>query len=385
MKIEIKYRHPLDHSLDWSGRGKAPKWYDYALGNGFTEEALLVETQLAHGVTDSEYDLGIGEVTRLSTQPVAIVSDVRLELAETAPSSAVALAREFGYDGPLTQGYIEDEIRAYQRRTVETCLELGRRLLLLRELSQIGTEFDGRLKLLGFSRATAYRFMQAAAKSSKSANLTVLSTQVKSVSAFLELITHDDDELKEIAEMDDIDRLSASQLRERLRNSEQSINRLQTDLNTASSRLSAEAKTLPPPLLSREVDKQIQAALNAEAMGAAALDLLNRQVGEMAGGGDYLAERAATLHSCLSAMASRVSMAFSALQAVADDCEISLPPRPQMVVSEEMARDYLAAHTGYIEIAIELAQKALIARGDVIGRGRGRLPGSKNKQKTGEA
>lgn len=305
-------------------------------------------------------------------------------LAATAPPSAIALARDFGYVGPLTQGYIEDEIRAYQRRTVEVCLELGRRLLLLREFSQIGTEFESRLGLLGFSKSTAYRFMAAAAKTSKSANLAVLATQVKSVSAFLELITHDDDELKEIAEMDDVDRLSASELRERLRNSERSINRLQSDLNTASSRLCAEAKTLPPPLLSREVDKQLMAALNAEAMGAAALDLLNRQVGEMAGGGDYLAEQAATLHSCLCALASRVSIAFSALEAVAGDCEVSLPTRPQMVVNEEMARDYLEAHTGYINTAIELAQKALIARGDVIGRGRGRVPGSKNKPK-GEA
>lgn len=380
MTTEIKYRHPLDNSLTWAGRGKAPKWYDYALENGFTEEALLVETQLAHGVTDSEYDLlDLDETGRMSALPVDLA-----ERAAPAPLAVAEFAKQIGYEGALTVGALEDEIRFYQRRTVEACLELGKRLLVLRELSQIGTEFDSRLELLGFSRASAYRFMQAAAKTAKSTNLAALSTQVKSVSAFLELVTHDDDTLKDVVDMDDIDRLSASQLRERLRNSEQSINRLQTDLNTASSRLAAEAKTLPPPLLSREVDKQIQAALNAEAMGAAALDLLNRQVGEMAGGGDYLAERAATLHSCLSAMASRVSMAFSALQAIADDCEISLPARPQMVVSEEMARDYLAAHTGYIEIAIELAQKALISRGDVIGRGRGRLPGSKNKPK-GEA
>lgn len=379
MTTEIKYRHPLDQTLEWSGKGRAPKWYEYALANGFTEDALRIENQTAVAAVEHDIDLGIGEVSRLNATPVVSPNDAGVELA-SAPPSAVAMAREFGYSGPLTQGYIEDEIRAYQRRTVETCLELGRRLLLLKELTPHG-EFEKRVDMLGFSYRTAARFMQAAAKTSKTANLAVLSTQVKSISVFLELITADDDELKEIAEMDDIDRLSASQLRERLRSSEQSINRLQTDLNTASSRLSAEAKTLPPPLLSREVDKQIQAALNAEAMGAAAIDLLNRQIGEMAGGGDYLAERAATLHSCLSAMASRVSMAFDALKAVADDCEISLPDRPQMVVNEEMARDYLAAHTGYIEMAIELAQKSLIARGDVIGRGRGRTPGSKNKPK----
>ena len=305
--------------------------------------------------------------------------------AGESPSDQITgLAKQIGYDGPLTVGGLEDGIRFYQRRTVETCLELGKRLLILKELSPHG-QFEQRVELLGFAERTAQRFMQAAAKTAKSANLAVLSTQVKSVSAFLELITHDDDTLKGIAEMDDVDRLSVSELRERLRQSEQSINRLQTDLNTAQARISVEAKTLPPPLLSREADKQMQAALNAEAMGAAALDLLNRQIGEMAGGGDYLAERSATLHSCLCALASRVSMAFDALHAMADDYEVSLPARPQMVVSEDMARDYLEAHTGYINTAIELAQKAAIARTDVLGRGRGRPAGSKNKREGGGA
>jgi hypothetical protein len=126
----------------------------------------------------------------------------------------------------------------------------------------------------------------------------------------------------------------------------------------------------------------VQAALNAEAMGAAALDLLNRQIGEMAEG-DYLAERAATLHSCLSALASRVALAFDALHTMADTCNVTLPPQPQMVVSGEMARDYLSAHTSYIETAIELAQRQLIARTDVLGRGPGRPAGSKSKRKGG--
>lgn len=41
----VKYRHPLDQSLTWSGKGRAPKWYDYALENGFSEADLLVESQ----------------------------------------------------------------------------------------------------------------------------------------------------------------------------------------------------------------------------------------------------------------------------------------------------------------------------------------------------
>lgn len=137
-----------------------------------------------------------------------------------ANAQAMAVAKQVGYSGSVTVGALEDEIRFYQRRTVEAILETGKRLLILRELSQIGTEFDKRVELLGFARSTAYRFMQAATKTAKSANLAALSSQVKSASAFLELVTHDDDVLENLAEMDDIDRLSASELRTRLREAE---------------------------------------------------------------------------------------------------------------------------------------------------------------------
>lgn len=149
---------------------------------------------------------------------------------QVVEAKTTAMAQELGYQGALTVGTLEDEIRFYQRRTVEAILETGKRLLLLREMlpkgnSQIGknAEFEARLELLGFSKSTAYRFMQAAAKTAKSANLAALAGQVKNASAFLELVTHDDDVLENLAEMDDIDRLSPSQLRERLRQSEQDV------------------------------------------------------------------------------------------------------------------------------------------------------------------
>lgn len=59
--------------------------------------------------------------------------------------------------------------------------------------------------------------MSVAAKTAKCSRLEHLSAQVKNVSVFLELITHDEDTLKEIAEFDDIDCLSASELRARVR------------------------------------------------------------------------------------------------------------------------------------------------------------------------
>ena len=128
-----------------------------------------------------------------------------------------ALAHSLGYQGSLTVGGLEDEIRFYQRRSVEALLECGKRLLLLKEITPHG-EFKERVEELGFAERTAQRFMQAAAKVAKSATVAVLAGQVKNQKAFLEIVTHDDDaDLERLAELDDIDRMSASQLRDALR------------------------------------------------------------------------------------------------------------------------------------------------------------------------
>ncbi|PAT32893.1 hypothetical protein [Vandammella animalimorsus] len=138
-------------------------------------------------------------------------------------------AKQLGYEGALSVGALEDGIRFYQRRSVEALLECGKRLLLLKEMTPHG-EFQRRVEMLGFSDRTARRFMQAAVKVSKSATVAVLAGQVKSAKAFLELVTHDDDaDIERVAEMDDVDRMSASQLREALRQERQD-NKYQAEL-----------------------------------------------------------------------------------------------------------------------------------------------------------
>lgn len=159
--------------------------------------------------------------------------DAAVTADAAATSSARALALSIGYEGAMTVGALEDEIRFYQRRTVEACLELGKRLLMLKEVAPHG-EFMQRIEMLGFNDRTARRFMQAAAKTVKSANLSTLSTQVRSVSAFLELVTLDDDVIDDIAKMDAIDRMSASQLRAKARELEkenEALQRLNDDKN----------------------------------------------------------------------------------------------------------------------------------------------------------
>ena len=144
-------------------------------------------------------------------------------LAETA---AASLATQLGYEGSLTLGALEDEIRFYAEQSVLSLLEVGKRLLLLRELTPRG-EFDQRLEMLGFPRSSAYRFMQAARKTLKSPTVRLLAEQVKNRKAFLELVTHDDDaDIEAVAQLDDIERMSASQLREALRDAKKERERL---------------------------------------------------------------------------------------------------------------------------------------------------------------
>lgn len=146
----------------------------------------------------------------LATQELVVIQ--RQQNAEVS-----LLATQLGYDGDLSIGSLEDGIRFYQRRTVEACLELGKRLVLLKSVTPVG-EFTARVELMGFHERAARRFMSAALKTSKSDNLSALSTRIKSASAFLELVMVDDeDTLKAIAEMDDVDRMPASELRKAVR------------------------------------------------------------------------------------------------------------------------------------------------------------------------
>lgn len=188
-----------------------------------------------------------------------------------ANDAAHAMAVQIGYQGAMTVGALEDEIRFYQRRTVEAILETGKRLLVLKELTAHG-EFAQRVEMLGFARTTAFRFMQAAAKTAKSSKLEQLSTQVKSASAFLELVTHDDDVLENLADMDDVEKMSASQLRAALRESRKekdAVEKVLSDKNATNDKLRTQLKrieTLPTDEVLAEMHKELAGHAN-EALG----------------------------------------------------------------------------------------------------------------------
>ncbi|MFB2539054.1 MULTISPECIES: DUF3102 domain-containing protein [unclassified Acinetobacter] len=133
------------------------------------------------------------------------------------------LAENLGYEGSLTIGTLEDEIRFYQQRTAEACIEMGKRLLILKEMCPHG-EFATRLDMLGFAPRTAQKFMQAVLKLSNTNTYSLLKT-VDSQSKLLELVTLDDDDLEALSNgesvgnitLDDIETMSVRELKKALK------------------------------------------------------------------------------------------------------------------------------------------------------------------------
>ncbi|PKL96807.1 MAG: hypothetical protein CVV18_00390 [Gammaproteobacteria bacterium HGW-Gammaproteobacteria-8] len=155
-----------------------------------------------------------GKFVEQQHQQLQAMSALQAELHD----AAVVTAREIGYEGEISIGSLEDGIRFYQRRTAEACVELGKRLILLKELAPHG-EFEDRAEELGFTSRTAQRFMQVAAKVAKSATMSLLAGRAKGINALLELVTYDDDELEVLKDLDDVECMSPSQLRAALRES----------------------------------------------------------------------------------------------------------------------------------------------------------------------
>lgn len=153
--------------------------------------------------------------------------DIENEITELAVSTHAqkigVLATQLGYEGALTVGALEDEIRFYQQRSVEAVLELGKRLLILKEITPHG-EFKQRTEMLGFSSRMAQKFMSAVLKFSK-ANSSSLLAKAGSQTKILELVVLDDDDINVIDQggsigdvsLDTIETMSVRELKQALR------------------------------------------------------------------------------------------------------------------------------------------------------------------------
>lgn len=177
---------------------------------------------------------------------VKYLDNVNTEISE----NAIAVARQVGYDGTLTVGAIEDEIRFYQRRSIEACLELGKRMLVLKELTLHG-EFEKRVEMLGFSSRMARKFMSATLKfSNRNSNsvLTSAGTQTK----MLELLVLDDGEIEALESgdsvrgltLDKIETLSVSELKKALREANERIEAKDAVIKDKSEKINQQSEQL---------------------------------------------------------------------------------------------------------------------------------------------
>lgn len=187
------------------------------------------------------------------TQGLPTMADAWNEIAvmeHEANQNAVAVARQVGYDGTLTVGALEDEIRFYQRRSIEACLELGKRMLVLKELTLHG-EFEKRVEMLGFSSRMARKFMSATLKFSNRNSNSVLSsagTQTK----MLELLVLDDGEIEALESgetvrgvtLDKIETMSVSELKKALRDANERIEAKDAVIKDKSAKIDDQAETI---------------------------------------------------------------------------------------------------------------------------------------------
>ncbi|WP_423163966.1 hypothetical protein [Stenotrophomonas maltophilia] len=170
-----------------------------------------------------------------------------LQVMAQAEAQVKSLATTLGYAGALDTESLWSMVEYRQRRSVEDILEMGRGLLLIKEQTAHG-EFQEQIATRGFNYRTAARLMTVALKFSKSDTVSLLKaagTQAK----VLELAVLDDEDLQALESgdsvagitVDDVERMSASQLRAALREAraeadakDQRINKLSEDLNKES-------------------------------------------------------------------------------------------------------------------------------------------------------
>lgn len=79
----VKFRHPKDLSLSWTGRGSAPAWFINALASGMTQRALFAGK--------GDFDPVRAEVIKAATERMAAQAKAK---AKAKPKSKVVAAKK---------------------------------------------------------------------------------------------------------------------------------------------------------------------------------------------------------------------------------------------------------------------------------------------------
>lgn len=151
-------------------------------------------------------------------------------MAETQRNLQTVVAT-YGDNLPYSYDRILNECAFFMEQSAAAAIELGKRLILIKEMEQHG-KFGQALDYLGLTRSTASRVMSAVLKlPSNVATSQHLLGAAKTKGKLFELITLDAGDLQELSEggtvaglkLDDVDRMSVRELRAALRESRETI------------------------------------------------------------------------------------------------------------------------------------------------------------------
>lgn len=179
---------------------------------------------------------------------------------------------QFGDGLPYDRLRYIDKARYHMARSAEEALAVGRCLIVMKENEPHGA-FMECIQQLGLQYRLAARMMQATLKLANVSAPTHLLEATKSKTKLFELMVLDDEELDELSEggtvagltLDDVDRMSSSELRAALREAREDAkaqSRLMAEKNEKIDQLAAKlakkpaVETLPPDEQGQELRKQ---------------------------------------------------------------------------------------------------------------------------------
>lgn len=189
-----------------------------------------------------------------------------------------AIATQIGYQLPadsIDPDLIQRDISANMRRSVESCLEIGRGLIVLKEVCGHGN-FIARLDVIGLDRKVAAKFMQAARKLSNVSSTRHLTKAIDSQTKLFEMLVLDDEQLEELEltgqtgelKLDDVATMSVKELRNALRKERQDAqakDQVMSDKNTVIDKLAMQLNQREQAIQHRTKDEVIE-ELRTEAM-----------------------------------------------------------------------------------------------------------------------
>ncbi|MDR0673324.1 MAG: hypothetical protein LBF93_06640 [Zoogloeaceae bacterium] len=309
-----------------------------------------------------------------------------------SPDRVRALAERLGYRLPadsVSPDLIERDIVANMRRSVDAVLETGKGLLVLKASCERG-DFERRMNSLGISERLGQRFMQSAIKFSKASTSTLL-PKIETASKLFELLVLDDEEIVELAvtgqtgdlELDDVDRMSVSELRRAIRAERERGKATQARLNDTTEKLKAAAQNnSPAPLPGRfspMTEKHRYACLQVEGEVDMAVASLTRITCDALAGQDEEATlRLEHAWITLHAIAARVSDLMDATRQWLGERVGEMPRRirSEHLLTPKEAADW---RQEYEDMKNRHAAREVAQEDDYMPKKRGRKKGSKNR------